>query len=75
MIEKFTEDVFNLHYFSIHRKCALYELFCSKSYTEDGEGIWIHRHSVQKKKNIYLSDKFLSHFMRKLHKPSLRGDL
>ena len=22
-----------------------------------------------------LSDKFLSHFMRKLHKPSLRGDL
>ena len=29
----------------------------------------------KKKKNIYLSDKFLSHFMRKLHKPSLRGDL
>ena len=28
-----------------------------------------------RKKNIYLSDKFLSHFMRKLHKPSLRGDL
>ena len=27
MIEKFTEDMFNLHYFSIHRKCALYELF------------------------------------------------
>ena len=26
-------------------------------------------------KNIYLSDKFLSHFMRKLHKPSLRRDL
>ena len=45
MIEKFTEDMFNLHYFSIHRKCALYEFF--KSYTEDGEGMWIHRHSVQ----------------------------
>ena len=45
MIEKFTEDMFNLQYFSIHRKCALYELL--KSYTEDGEGIWIHRHSVQ----------------------------
>ena len=27
MIEKFTEDMFNLHYFSIRRKCALYELF------------------------------------------------
>ena len=27
------------------------------------------------KKNIYLSDEFLFHFMRKLHKPSLRGDL
>ena len=30
--------------------------------------------TITKKKNIYLSDK-LSHFMRKLHKPSLRGDL
>ena len=32
----------------------------------------------KKKKHFYLSDKFLSHFMRKLHKPSLsslRGDL
>ena len=27
MIEKFTEDMFNLQNFSIHRKCALHELF------------------------------------------------
>ena len=47
MIEKVTEDMLNLHYFSIHRKCALYELFKIIIYSEDGEGIWIHRHSVQ----------------------------
>ena len=47
----------------------------SKSYNEDGEGIWIHRLSVHKqKRNNYLSDKPLSHF-RKLYKPTLRGDL
>ena len=31
--------------------------------------------TITEKKNIYLSDKFLSHFMRKLHKPSVRGYL
>ena len=31
--------------------------------------------TITEKKNIYLSDKILSYFMRKLHKPSLRGDL
>ena len=31
--------------------------------------------TITEKKNIYLSDKFLPHFMRKLHESSLRGDL
>ena len=31
--------------------------------------------TITKKKKNYLSDKVLSHFMRKLQKSSLRGDL
>ena len=38
--------------------------------------MWIHRLSVHKQeKNICLSDKFLTNFMGKLHKPTLREDL
>ena len=72
-MEKFTEDILNLHYFQIteHVRCRN----SSKSYDEEGEGIWIHKVSVYKEeKNIYLSDKFLPHFILKLLKPILKGD-
>ena len=76
MIEKFTEDMFNLHYFSIHRKRALHELFkIIYILRMEREYRYTDIPHNNRKKNIYLSDKFLSYFMRKLHKPSLTGDL
>ena len=49
---------------------------CSKSYTEDGKGnMDTQTFCTITEKNIYLSDKVLSHFIRKFHKPTLRGDL
>ena len=48
---------------------------CSKSYTEDGKGNMDTQtfHTITEK--TYISDKVLSHFMWKFHKPTLRGDL
>ena len=74
MIEKFTEDMFNLHYFSIHRKCALYELFKIIYWGWEREYGYTDI-LYNNRKYIYLSDKVLSHFMWKFHKPTLRGDL
>ena len=55
MIEKFTEDMFNLHYFSIHRKCALYELF-KIIYRGWGGNMDTQTFLTTTEKNIYLSD-------------------
>ena len=62
MMENLTEDMFNLHYFSVHRKCALYELF-KIIYRGWGGNMDTQTFLTITEKNIYLSDKFLSHFM------------
>ena len=75
MIEKFTEDRFNLHYyFKVieHVHC----MNSSKSCDVDGEGIWIQRLSIHKQdKKAFICDKFLPHFIWQLYKPTLKGDL
>ena len=73
MIEKFTEDMFNLHYFQFTE--SVHCMNCSKSYTEDGKGNMDTQTFCTITEKTYLSDKVLSHLIRKFHKPTLRGDL
>ena len=51
IIEKFTEDMFNLHYFFQVTE-LVHCMNSSKSNDEDVEGIWIHRLSVHKQEKI-----------------------